>query len=634
MANTTTYTLILNQEKAREFIMPEGYWPDVEIHCWGAGGGSGWGGGVGGGGGYSSVLVDIDPGDRVRLQIGQPGRNASNPDTGGSGGSDRTDSRFDGGKGGRRIANTETKTVNYVIDDPLTRSDLTNNVTSIIVSAANGPYPSGGGGGASWVSINDSIVCVAAGGGGGAGYGKNGAKNNGNPGGVYPTQVSSVYAVSYYKWSSFLNTYGVWGGGEDYTTTVNFPVTGTYTFALSTDNFGSIYVDDTLVLSYGEYRNATSTTASFTAGAHIVRVTGGNYGGPAGVGALITAPGGAPIWNTRELLVTSGLTNNSQGGDAVYGGGGGGGYYGGKSGLGIGGAVTGGNGGQNYGTVTAPGSGVFPGGRSGYYPGNKVGEAGYAGYIVIVMRRKMNIQIKNPDGSGNWRRVDTPYVKIPTQVKYVTITLPPKTLAFESKGVSTWTVPVGVTSISVIANGGAGGGGGGDAGKNYNGNGVGGGGANRKTQTIAVTPGQKLTITVGAGGAGGPIGGDGIDGTPSSITGAGVSFTTGAGTHGGGYYTGRETGIGADGANNGNRALFGGAGGTSTNGGANGGAGGGFKRAGGIGGGGKVYITYQPLPEQITVTTGGWKQIQQVFTKVNGEWKPILTDLEIVLHTY
>lgn len=706
MANTTTYTLILNQAKAREFIMPDGYWPDVEIHCWGAGGGAGWGGSTGGGGGYAKVVTNVNAGDRIRLQIGQPGKSATSQEAGGAGGSDGTDTRFKGGNGGGKIADTQSKVLTYY-DGSIGQLGLVGQPRTITV-AGTGAYPSGGGGGASWVSINDSVVCVGAGGGGGGGaggtsatqcyhtgnYGYNslggyvlpggitvlgnylginnqylsdtwcnnggfgyvgygiggilnpiyselprvtGTKYNGNPGGVYPGVASTVYAVSNGAWSSFLNTYGVWGGGQDYSVAINFPVSGTYTFKYSVDNYGSISLDGSPVITRtGEnnFQTFYTQTVSVTSGVHTVRLVGVNISGPAGVGAQILNPDTSELWNSRSLLVTSGLTSNSQGGNAVYGGGGGGGYLGGRPGTASSLSVTGGNGGLNYGSTTDPGTGTFPGGRSGYYPGNKVGEAGYPGYIVIVLRKKLNAFIKNPDSSGDWVGIESSYVKVPTQTVYATRVLPPETIKFESKGVSTWTVPVGVTSISVIANGGAGGGGGGDAGKNYNGNGVGGGGANRKTQTIAVTPGQKLTITVGAGGAGGPVGGDGIDGTPSSITGTGVSFTTGAGTHGGGYYTGRETGIGADGANNGNNALFGGAGGTSTNGGANGGAGGGFKRAGGIGGGGKVYITYQPLPEQITVTTGGWKQIQQAFIKVNGEWKPILTDSEIVLYTY
>ena len=64
---------------------------------------------------------------------------------------------------------------------------------------------------------------------------------------------------------------------------------------------------------------------------------------------------------------------------------------------------------------------------------------------------------------------------------------------YDSAGSYSWTVPAGVTSIRVLVVGG-GGSGGGD---------VGGGGAGGRVieQTVAVTPGQTASITVGAGGA-------------------------------------------------------------------------------------------------------------------------------------
>lgn len=166
------------------------------------------------------------------------------------------------------------------------------------------------------------------------------------------------------------------------------------------------------------------------------------------------------------------------------------------------------------------------------------------------------------------------------------------TLNYTTPTTFDWTVPEGVFSITVNACGGAGGGGGGDAGANYNGDGASGGGANLITATFAVTPLQVLNVIVGGGGFAGPIGGDGGDGTPTTITGTDVLFATGAGTHGGGWYTGREIGIGANGANNGTNNTFTNAGGTSTNGGANGGAGGRYKAVGVAGGNGKLTITY------------------------------------------
>jgi len=158
-----------------------------------------------------------------------------------------------------------------------------------------------------------------------------------------------------------------------------------------------------------------------------------------------------------------------------------------------------------------------------------------------------------------------------------------------SVGTTTWTVPEGVFSISITGCGGAGPGGGGDGGANYNGPGAGGGGANLITSTYSVTPGQVLNITVGAAGVAPSFNAQtGTDGQPTTVSGTGVSFATGAGTAGAGYYAGRAVGIGANGANNGSIP----AGGTSTNGGANGGSGGGYEQGGYPGENGKLSITY------------------------------------------
>ena len=79
-------------------------------------------------------------------------------------------------------------------------------------------------------------------------------------------------------------------------------------------------------------------------------------------------------------------------------------------------------------------------------------------------------------------------------------------------GTYSYIVPLGITSVnaSVI---GAGGGGGfpssGQSGFPYGGGGGGGGAGGVSTNTLAVTPGETLTITVGTGGIAGP----GISGT-------------------------------------------------------------------------------------------------------------------------
>ena len=92
------------------------------------------------------------------------------------------------------------------------------------------------------------------------------------------------------------------------------------------------------------------------------------------------------------------------------------------------------------------------------------------------------------------------------------------TLDFTTPGTFNWTVPAGVTQITVEAWGAGGAGGGSDDYISCQGAGGagGGGGAYAASSTVSVTPGQNLTIVVGAGGTG-VYGLNGNDGNPSFV---------------------------------------------------------------------------------------------------------------------
>jgi len=158
-------------------------------------------------------------------------------------------------------------------------------------------------------------------------------------------------------------------------------------------------------------------------------------------------------------------------------------------------------------------------------------------------------------------------------------------------GTSTWTVPSRITNIDYLIVGG-GGGGGAD-------NGGGGGGGGMLTGSASVTPGNSLSISVGAGGAAGtgvhPNSTRGGDGGPSSLSitgGALIASASGGGGGGAGQVTstgvnlnpGRPGGSGGGGAGESSSAAPGGSGvaGQGTSGGAGASVGGG----GGGGGGG------------------------------------------------
>ncbi len=211
---------------------------------------------------------------------------------------------------------------------------------------------------------------------------------------------------------------------------------------------------------------------------------------------------------------------------------------------------------------------------------------------------------------------------------------------YSTAGSSTWTVPAGVTSVTVAAWGAGGAGGGStDAGFGSARGGAGGGGGAYASSTLSVTPGQQLTIVVpgevsgalGAAGANGNPAFVGPDGNAANALVRAAGGSGGAGNTSGGAPTGGAGGAVANsvgttrvaGVNGGNGASgigissgAGGAGaqgggaggaiidsqGTSSNGNsgnAPGGAGGGSRtsqsngsRTGGNGGPGRIQISY------------------------------------------
>lgn len=185
----------------------------------------------------------------------------------------------------------------------------------------------------------------------------------------------------------------------------------------------------------------------------------------------------------------------------------------------------------------------------------------------------------------------------------------------------TYNIPANVTSVKaeVWGSGGSGGG------SNSNGNsGSGAGGGGYTTKTFAVTAGDLITYTVGAGAAAGVVGANGNNGnlsslahipTATNLTGnagsrgnanSGTGGTGGTGAGGTTNTTGATGGAGAtatggNGGDGGNAAGTGGAGQTNVNGlagtipgggGGGGEFGGGSSRAGGAGANGQVTLTF------------------------------------------
>jgi hypothetical protein len=233
-----------------------------------------------------------------------------------------------------------------------------------------GPYGvSGGGGGGGAASLIwknglfgyqlfDNIIAVSPGGPGGGGGGYGGGGYSGGAVSLVPI-VGKYYPIAAQNgaYCAFLNTYGIWDNSVDehYPYEVYFPTNGYYTFRLSADNFGYIYVDNSDFVgntpgnypSYSDFNQIHEFSHYVSAGWHTVDVYGRNFGGPASVAAAIISPYSSNYtWTTRDAYDARSNVRNGRGGkgqdrqsDGGGGGGGGGGLYGGAGGVITGGDV-------------------------------------------------------------------------------------------------------------------------------------------------------------------------------------------------------------------------------------------------------------------------------------------------------
>ena len=130
------------------------------------------------------------------------------------------------------------------------------------------------------------------------------------------------------------------------------------------------------------------------------------------------------------------------------------------------------------------------------------------------------------------------------------------TLTLTASG--SFSLPCGVTTITVQCWGGGGGGGGGAASGNKNGGGGGGGGAYTINTSVAVTPLTLYNYIVGATAAGGSAGNAGTPGKASIVVVGATTVTANGGGAGGGYVTtGGTAGAGGTGTFNGGNGAAG-----------------------------------------------------------------------------
>jgi hypothetical protein len=129
------------------------------------------------------------------------------------------------------------------------------------------------------------------------------------------SQFTGTVAVTNSRWSSLLNQYGVWntsgGNSFDKSATVIFPFTGYYKIDASSDNNGTVYIDNVKVIDIPENGYGSYATTWYYAEAnttHTVRMVVTNTGGAAGAALIIdyTANSGLNITGTGETEIIFG----------------------------------------------------------------------------------------------------------------------------------------------------------------------------------------------------------------------------------------------------------------------------------------------------------------------------------------
>ena len=272
----------------------------------------------------------------------------------------------------------------------------------------------------SFTVVPGDIIDIAVGGGGQ--HGGTGAGQGSGPGipGAGYTVDSTVFTTlellgpgigrsTNNVYPTFLNTYGVWGGGDVFDLTVNvaFPDTALYTFTGTCDNYFTVYVDGNQVLSGNNWGSIYDSKVVVPAGSHAVRIRGVNTGGPASIAVTIIDNA---ILNTGSYCGGFGGTAGGSGSSGAGGAGGGatllfknfallaiaGGGAGGGGGGNSGGAPNGqdapGDRGQEAGTTAGQngtnkdGDGGGGGGGGGGYPSGNGGstpsgdQGGFSGF--------------------------------------------------------------------------------------------------------------------------------------------------------------------------------------------------------------------------------------------------------------
>lgn len=253
-----------------------------------------------------------------------------------------------------------------------------------ILSTTN-PAPAGKPG--QTTSFKNGLVAAGGGLGGGGGGPNTGGIGAGNTPNPRITGIALVPRTLSYAWSGHMNTYAVWDNYSDaanaWYTVRKFTPTSTdnYTFHLSCDNYGVLYLNGPAILSTTSFGSVTRTTVAIQKDTvNIIGMYAQNWGGPCGYALHVTDSAGRVVWDTRTYRAaetieslpgsvsrkggigqngTAGIGNGGHGGSNTFGLGGTPGLYrGAPAGVGRGPGTGGGGGASGIDGQITPASGA------------------------------------------------------------------------------------------------------------------------------------------------------------------------------------------------------------------------------------------------------------------------------------
>ena len=172
-----------------------------------------------------------------------------------------------------------------------------------VLSTTN-PAPAGKPG--ETTSFKNGLVAAGGGLGGGGGGPNTGGVGAGNTPNPRITGVGLVPRTLSWAWSGHMNTYAVWDNYSDaanawYTVRKFEPTyTDSYTFHLSCDNYGVLYLNGPAILSTTSFGSVTRTTVPIQKDTvNIIGMYAQNWGGPCGYALHVTDSAGRVVWDTR-----------------------------------------------------------------------------------------------------------------------------------------------------------------------------------------------------------------------------------------------------------------------------------------------------------------------------------------------